>query len=325
MPSSTNPSPGNLKALALWGSVRGRLTTLGFFVRQDLVQRYQADILGMAWLVLQPLITIALFAVVFSALMRARLPGLDPTFGYTIYLIAGILAWTAFAQSMTRLSGWYRDRAGLYQKLALGLYLPPLSVVASEGVLYAMGMTIFALGLLLHGHGLSLHWLLLPVLLALLAVITFCLGLSLGLLEVFIPDIRRAVPIALQLGFWLTPHRVHARHSSELGSPLNRSQPSNACAWCCSGHCGVSTDAKLALAAAFGASRGYKPGGSGLAWPAASKGSARCTLSAACNLRRARLFCRLKALPSRLPSTQGLWTVLKRRSSKALTTAPIPR
>ena len=72
MPSSTNPSPSNLKALALWGSVRGRLTTLGFFVRQDLVQRYQADILGMAWLVLQPLITIALFAVVFSALMRAR-------------------------------------------------------------------------------------------------------------------------------------------------------------------------------------------------------------------------------------------------------------
>ena len=205
MPSSTNPSPSNLKALALWGSVRGRLATLGFFVRQDLVQRYQADILGMAWLVLQPLITIALFAVVFSALMRARLPGLDHTFGYTIYLIAGILAWTAFAQSMTRLSGWYRDRAGLYQKLALGLYLPPLSVVASEGVLYAMGMTIFALGLLLHGHGLSLHWLVLPGLLALLAVITFCLGLSLGLLEVFIPDIRRAVPIALQLGFWLTP------------------------------------------------------------------------------------------------------------------------
>ena len=205
MPSSTNPSPSNLKALALWGSVRGRLTTLGFFVRQDLVQRYQADILGMAWLVLQPLITIALFAVVFSALMRARLPGLDPTFGYTIYLIAGILAWTAFAQSITRLSGWYRDRAGLYQKLALGLYLPPLSVVAREGELYAMGMTICALGLLLHGHGLSLHWLVLPGLLALLAVITFCLGLSLGLLEVFIPDIRRAVPIALQLGFWLTP------------------------------------------------------------------------------------------------------------------------
>ena len=192
------PTPARVSLVA-------RLHTLGFFVRQDLVQRYKADVLGMAWLVLQPLITIALFAVVFSALMRARLPGLDPTFGYTIYLIAGILAWNAFAQSITRLSGWYRDRAGLYQKLALGLYVPPLSVVASEAVLYAVAMAIFVVGLLLLGHGLSLHWLLLPAVLALLALITFCLGLSLGLLEVFIPDIRRAVPIALQLGFWLTP------------------------------------------------------------------------------------------------------------------------
>ena len=205
MPSSFKASPRPSQAFALWGAPKARLATLGFFVRQDLVQRYQADILGMAWLVLQPLITIALFAVVFSALMRARLPGLDPTFGYTIYLIAGILAWNAFAQSITRLSGWYRDRAGLYQKLALGLYLPPLSVVASEGVLYTLGMVIFVIGLLLHGHGVSLHWLLLPAVLALLSVITFSLGLSLGLLEVFIPDIRRAVPIGLQLGFWLTP------------------------------------------------------------------------------------------------------------------------
>jgi lipopolysaccharide transport system permease protein len=146
-----------------------------------------------------------LFAVVFSTLMRARLPGLDPTFGYTIYLIAGILAWNAFAQAITRLSGWYRDHAALYQKLALGLYLPPLSVVASEAVLYMLGIALFALGLIALGHGMSWHWLMLPFVLGLLAVITFCVGLILGLLEVFLPDIRRAVPIALQLGFWLTP------------------------------------------------------------------------------------------------------------------------
>jgi lipopolysaccharide transport system permease protein len=182
-----------------------RLRTFKFFVRQDLFQRYQSDVLGMAWLILQPLITIALFAVVFSTLMRARLPGLDPTFGYTVYLIAGILAWNAFAQSITRLSGWYRDHAALYQKLALGLYLPPLSVIASEAVLYGLGMAIFALGLLFLGHGVNAHWLMLPPILGLLAVITFCFGLILGLLEVFLPDIRRAVPIVLQLGFWLTP------------------------------------------------------------------------------------------------------------------------
>ena len=181
------------------------LPTVIFFVREDLAQRYRADVLGMAWLILQPLVTILLFAIVFSSIMQVRLPDLNPSFGYTVYLIAGILIWNAFAQSVTRLSGWYRDRANLYQKIPLGLYFPPLSVVVGEGILYSIAMIIFVLGLIFIGHGLSVHWLWLPFVLFILGTITFCIGLSLGLLEVFIPDIRRAVPIALQLGFWLTP------------------------------------------------------------------------------------------------------------------------
>lgn len=182
-----------------------RLRTMAFFVRQDLIDRYRADFLGVAWLVLQPLITIALFSVVFSALMRARLPGLDPTFGYTVYLITGILAWTAFSQALGRLSGWYRDRAALYNKLALGLFAPPASVIVSEALVYLVAMALFGLFLLFIGHPLGWHWLWLPVVIGLFLALAFGLGLSLGLLEVFIPDIRRAVPIFLQLGFWLTP------------------------------------------------------------------------------------------------------------------------
>lgn len=182
-----------------------RLRTTAFFVRQDLIDRYRADFLGMAWLVLQPLITIALFSVVFSTLMRARLPGLDPTFGYTVYLITGILAWTAFAQALGRLSGWYRDRAALYNKLALGLFAPPASVLVSEALVYLVGMVLFCFFLLFIGHPIGWYWLWLPLVVGLFLAMAYGLGLSLGLLEVFIPDIRRAVPIFLQLGFWLTP------------------------------------------------------------------------------------------------------------------------
>ena len=65
--------------------------------------------------------TILLFAIVFSSIMQVRLPDLNSSFGYTVYLIAGILIWNAFAQSVTRLSGWYRDRANLYQKIPFSL------------------------------------------------------------------------------------------------------------------------------------------------------------------------------------------------------------
>lgn len=182
-----------------------RFRSTAHFVRQDLVERYRNDFLGMAWLVIQPLILIVLFSVVFSSLMRARLPGLDPTFGYTVYLITGILAWSAFAQTLSRLSGWYRDKAGLYRKLALGLYVPAFSVVVSEFLIYLVAMALFAVFLLVVGHPLSWQWLWLPLLMSLFMALGFGLGLVLGLLEVFIPDIRRAVPLVLQLGFWLTP------------------------------------------------------------------------------------------------------------------------
>ena len=48
------------------------LPTVIFFVREDLAQRYRADVLGMAWLILQPLVTILLFAIVFSSIMQVR-------------------------------------------------------------------------------------------------------------------------------------------------------------------------------------------------------------------------------------------------------------
>lgn len=188
-----------------WSRHADRLQRIGFFVRQDLIDRYRADALGAAWNFIQPLITIALFSAVFSTLMRARLPNLDHELGYTVYLIAGVLSWGCFSQILGRLSGWYRDRAGLYKKLRLGLFAPPLSVVISELVVLSIGMAIFAGFLALIEHPVGLAWFAVVAVILLMSVLAYSLGLVLGLLEVFLPDIRRLVPLLVQLGFWLTP------------------------------------------------------------------------------------------------------------------------
>ena len=182
-----------------------RLTSIKFFVRQDLIDRYRTDLLGTVWLFLQPLIYIALFSAVFSTLMRARLPGVETGYGYTVYLIAGILAWNAFSQSLSRLSTWYRERAHLYRKVPMGLVSPPVSVLVSELIIYLISMALFAIFLLAIGHPITWQWLWLAPILFLLLGIAYSLGLIGGMLEVFIPDLRRLIPILLQLGFWLTP------------------------------------------------------------------------------------------------------------------------
>lgn len=180
-------------------------STIWFFARQDLIDRYRSDWLGVAWLFLQPLIYITLFSMVFSSLIRSRIPGIETGYGYVIYLISGLLAWNMFSQSVSRLSTWYRDRAHLYRKVAMGLLGPPASVLLSELVIYAVSMGIFLVFLIVIGHPISLSWFWLFGLAALLLALAFGVGLVLGLLEVFIPDIRRIVPIGLQLGFWLSP------------------------------------------------------------------------------------------------------------------------
>lgn len=62
-------------------------------VQREFQMRYRNSLLGGAWIVLQPLAMILVYATVFSQIMRARLPGTDDGLGYTIYLCAGILSW----------------------------------------------------------------------------------------------------------------------------------------------------------------------------------------------------------------------------------------
>ncbi len=194
-----------MAAARIWSAIADRFFSIGFFVRQDLIDRYRSDLLGVVWLFLQPLIYIALFSAVFSTLMRARLPGIESGYGYTVYLIAGLLAWNAFSQSLMRLSTWFRDRAHLYRKVPMGLISPPVSIVVSELIIYLISMLLFVVFLLGIGHPISWQWLWLAPILLLLMGVSYSVGLLCGMLDVFIPDLRRLVPIVLQIGFWLTP------------------------------------------------------------------------------------------------------------------------
>src|SRR5690554_3352252 len=66
-------------------------------VKRDYHQRYRRSALGALWTILQPLATVLIYALVFSQLMRIRLPELDDTFSYSIYICTGIIVWNLFA------------------------------------------------------------------------------------------------------------------------------------------------------------------------------------------------------------------------------------
>ena len=171
----------------------------------DLRHRYAGTSLGMVWNVLHPLAMIALYSLIFSTLMPARLPGVSERFGYVLYLCSGFLPWLAFSECITRGTNAFLDNAPYLRKLPM----PEQVFVAQTAAAATLGLAIsfsllLAISLIL-GHRPTIEWLLLPLPLALLQASGFGIGLLLGTLNVFFRDIGQLLQIALQVLFWTVP------------------------------------------------------------------------------------------------------------------------
>lgn len=202
-------------AAALSGLVaasRGRLararrhwTLVWHLTRQDLLDRYAGSVLGGLWTFIQPLLQMLVFILVFSQLMRARLPEATGAHSYSVYLIAGLLGWTAFSSTLMRTTTMFLDQAGIIRKTPVDLAVFPAAILLCDGIIYLISLTLFGGYLLLIQHPLSmaLAWVL--VVFAVQQAFAAGLGLVVGTLGVFLRDLREAVAVILQLWFWLTP------------------------------------------------------------------------------------------------------------------------
>lgn len=176
--------------------------------RQELIDRHKGSLLGRTWTVIAPLINILVFVLIFSTIMGAKLEGFGAQidqYTYSIYLISGILAWTAFAKSLSAITNTFIDRAGMITKINTSLKALPLSTLLAETVIYALGMVFFVVFLLLVGFPITSLWLGVPLVLALQLAFTYALGLLLATLAVYLKDIREGVAVLLPVWFWLTP------------------------------------------------------------------------------------------------------------------------
>lgn len=174
-------------------------------IRNDFRTRVARSRLGLLWIVISPLAQVATYAFVLSAIMSSRLPGIDNRFAYSIYLIAGFAAWFLFVEIVNRSVTMFIDNANALKKIAFPRIVLPLIVLGSalvNNVIFLL-LALAAYILLGHNPGWALLWY--PLLLVVTAALAIGLGLSLGVLNVFIRDVGQMVAILLQFGFWLTP------------------------------------------------------------------------------------------------------------------------
>lgn len=174
-------------------------------VGREFQSKYRNSILGVAWTILNPLAMVTVYTVIFSSVMQAKLPGMDDTFSYSIYLCAGIFTWGLFAEITGRGQNVFLENANLLKKLSFPRLCLPVIVVFNALLNFGIIFGLFLLFLLLTGR--LPGWALLGLIPVLIIQIAFAAGLGviLGVLNVFFRDVGQFFGIVLQFWFWFTP------------------------------------------------------------------------------------------------------------------------
>lgn len=175
-------------------------------VMREFAGKYRESLLGAFWSVANPLTMIIIYTLIFSQLLKPSLPGhSDNPFAFSIYLCAGVISWTLFADMLARLSNVFLEHGNLIKKSSFPRVCLPVIVAFSALINYAIILGLFLIFLASVGHWPG--WTLLALLPLLLLQILFTLGLGvfLGTLNVFFRDVGQFVGVVLQFWFWLTP------------------------------------------------------------------------------------------------------------------------
>jgi len=174
-------------------------------VKREFQLKYQKSMLGAAWNVINPLAMILVYTVIFSKLMRTKLPGAEGQFSYSIFLCAGVLTWGLFVEITSRTLNVFIEHANLIKKLSFPRITLPIVIVISALINFAIGFSLFVCFLLITGN--FPGWVFMTIIPVLLVQLLFSIGLgiTLGILNVFFRDVGQLYGVILQFWFWFTP------------------------------------------------------------------------------------------------------------------------
>jgi lipopolysaccharide transport system permease protein len=174
---------------------------LWFLALRDIKLRYKQTALGVAWAVLQPLLTMAIFTIFFGILAKLPSDGVP----YALFVLAALLPWQLFAYALTQSSNSLVAERRLITKVYFPRLLVPLASVISGLADFAVAF-LLVLGMMAW-YGVPLTWNLLAVpVLVLFAVATaLAIGLWLAALNVQYRDVKYTIPFLTQVWMFATP------------------------------------------------------------------------------------------------------------------------
>lgn len=168
-------------------------------VEREVRARYRGSFLGFLWSLLNPLLLMGIYTLVFSVVMRIQVPN------YALMLFTGLLPWTWFSTSLANGTASVTANASLIKKVYFPLEILPLVSVSTNWVNFLFSLPV--LGVFLLAKGIAPGWamLALPVLMAVQFALTFGVNLILATLNAFYKDVEQLLGPVLMAWFYVTP------------------------------------------------------------------------------------------------------------------------
>lgn len=168
-------------------------------VKKDIRGKYKGSFLGVLWSFINPLLMVAVYAIVFPYIMRVK------TDNYLIFLICGVIPWNYFTTVISQGVNCINQNGNLIKKVYFPREILPISVVTSGLVNFLISCLIILIFVIFSGSGISWHILLLPFISIIQYIISLAALFLLSAINVYVKDIEYIILFIINMLFYATP------------------------------------------------------------------------------------------------------------------------
>lgn len=167
--------------------------------KKDVGGKYKNSFLGILWSFINPLLQIAVYALVFQVILKSNIEN------YAVYLCCALIPWQYFNSVVIRGAGVIIDNGNIIKKVYFPREILPISVVTSEAINFLISTIIIVIFVLVSGLGININWLWYFLIFAIQYIVSIGIALIFSSLTVYFRDLLHLLGVFMQLLFYATP------------------------------------------------------------------------------------------------------------------------
>lgn len=189
----------------IYGFTNSDFKMLWNFFKNFIRDKYLGSRIGGLWGVFQPLIMFIIFTFVFGFMFKTKIPGVDGTFSYAIWLITGYGPWLAISESIVVSSSSIVSSSGMIKNVHFKNELLPIAAVFTGILPLIVSFAFVVILMIINGDYPSKYVLFLPLIILVHFVFLISISLTLSAINVFYRDLSYALPNILIIILFVSP------------------------------------------------------------------------------------------------------------------------